>query len=123
MKGLEVDEWIYSVQDPQQSAAIQAQIQQALPEYPQAVAVLWDARLQQGEEGNLSQLNLAHAVLDDHVPTVFVAANSPYDLSVLPIDQAALATFGGLDYPVENLVQVLISHNLPTGKLPVQISR
>jgi beta-N-acetylhexosaminidase len=122
MQGLVVDEWVYTVQDPQQSAAIQAQIQQALPENSQTVIVLWDARLQQAETGNFSQRNLVQAVLEGGLPAVFVAANSPYDLSMLPADQPALATFGGLNYQVEILAQTLLSGVLPAGKLPILVT-
>jgi beta-N-acetylhexosaminidase len=122
MRGIEVDEWMYSVEDAGQTAAIQAQVQQVLPAYPQAVVVMWDGLLQQSQAGNLSQRNLVDSVLSSGVPVVFVAANSPFDLKMIPTDQPSLAIFGGLEYQVEILAEALLTDVLPSGKMPVSIS-
>jgi beta-N-acetylhexosaminidase len=122
-KGIEVEEWIYSVEDGGQAAAVQAQVQAALPGYPQAVFVLWDALLARSEQGNLAQVNLLEAVLSGEVPAVVVAAGSPFDLSLLPAGQPALATFGGLDVQVEALAEALLAERLPTGEMPVNLGR
>jgi beta-N-acetylhexosaminidase len=122
MRGIEVDEWMYSVEDAGQTAAIQAQVQQALPAYPQAVVVLWDGLLQQSQAGNLSQRNLVDSVLSSGVPVVFVAANSPFDLNMIPTDRPSLAIFGGLEYQVEILAEALLEDVLPSGKMPISIS-
>lgn len=122
-QGVEVEEWIYSVEDSGQAAVIQAQVQVALPSYPQAVIVLWDALLARSQQGNLSQVNLLEAALASGTPLVVVAASSPFDLSLLPAGQPALATFGGLDYQVEALAEALLAGALPTGKMPVEVRR
>jgi beta-N-acetylhexosaminidase len=122
-RGIEVEEWIYSVEDAGQAATVQAQVEQALPGHAQAVMVLWDALLARSEQGSLAQINLLEAVLASGTPAVVVAASSPFDLDLLPAGQPALASFGGLDYQIEALAEALLAQSLPPGRQPAPINR
>lgn len=119
-RGLQVDEWIYSTDDNGQAAAISGQVQRALPQYPLAVLVAWDARLAQ-RRGNPAQANLAAIIAASSTPLILVAGSSPYDLSLAPPGRPALATYGGLEVQLEALADALLSPTPPTGTLPVTL--
>ncbi len=120
-KGVEVDEWIYSVDNPGQIAVTQSQVQKALPNYPQAIVVTYNAWLRQQTLGDHSQVGLLNAVMSSGIPTIVVAVASPYDLQLISAAQPGLATFGGLEVQVNALVVALLADTLPTGKMPVTI--
>jgi beta-N-acetylhexosaminidase len=122
-RGIEVEELIYPVNDAGRAGAVQAQAVQTLPGYSQAVIVLWDALLARSQEGDLTQVNLLEAAFSSGTPLVIVAAGSPFDLELLPDDQPALATFGGLETQMEALTEALLAEMLPAGQMPVVLSR
>jgi beta-N-acetylhexosaminidase len=122
-RGVEVDEWIYSVEDAGQSAVIQSQLQRAMPGYPHIVLVTYDAWLRQQTMGDRSQVNLLNSLISSNVPLTLVAIASPYDLKLVSATQPALATYGSLDVQVEALVDALLADSLPSGKLPVPLAR
>lgn len=119
-RGVAVDEWIYSTDNDGQAAAISSEVQRALPQYPLAVLVTWDARLAQ-RRGSPAQANLAAMMAAGSTPLLLVAGSSPYDLSLAPPGRPALATYGGLEVQLEALADALLAPAPPTGTLPVRL--
>lgn len=115
-QGLEVDEYIYSLEDPAQTAQMQGLTMVALRNYPLAVMVTWDARLKQ-EGGNSSQVEFVQALSRSGKPFILVAGNSPYDLTLT--NGKGLALFGGLSYQIEALAEAFLAPTAPPGILPV----
>jgi len=119
-RGVQVDEWIYSVEDAGQTAALTADVQRALPAYPLVLVVTWDALLRQRLAGSQVQVTLLQALFASDKPVILVAGSSPYDLS-LAAGRPALALYGGLEPQLEALVDTLLAGQLPTGVLPVAL--
>jgi beta-N-acetylhexosaminidase len=118
-RGVQVDEFIYSVRDAGQIQTMQSQARTALANYPLGIVVTWDARIYQGLWGNPAQVNLVNALSTAGAPLILVAGNSPYDLTLAR--GAGLAIYGGLNYQVEALVNALLSDTAPSGSLPVPL--
>ncbi len=118
-RGVQVDEFIYSVRDAGQIQTMQSQARTALANYPLGIVVTWDARIYQGLWGNPAQVNLVNALSTAGVPLILVAGNSPYDLTLAR--GAGLAIYGGLNYQVEALVNALLTDTAPSGSLPVPL--
>lgn len=117
-QGLGVDEWIYSPENEAQIAVIQGQVLQALPNYPLAIVVTWDARLKE-HQGRPVQVNLVKAVMANNGRVVLVAGSSPYDLALAAPGVTGIAIYGGLGVQVEALLEALFSSTPPTGTLPI----
>lgn len=116
-RGVQVDEFIYSVRDAGQIQTMQTQARAALANYPLGIVVTWDARIYQGQWGNPAQVNLVDALTNSGSPVILVAGNSPYDLTLAR--GVGVAMYGGLSYQVEALVNALLSDTSPAGSLPV----
>jgi hypothetical protein len=72
-----------------------------------------DALLNRERTGATAQLDFIQTANQTGVPLIVIAANSPYDLTLLPGDQPALATFGEVEVQIEALVDALLSSELP----------
>jgi beta-N-acetylhexosaminidase len=116
-RGIEVDEWIFSLDDPGDIATRQSQALQALANYPVGIVVTLDA----SQPGGGAQAAMARALQSGNKPVILVAAGSPYDLSLVQPGGVGLATYGALDYQIDALVEALFAPTLPAGKLPVAL--
>lgn len=121
-QGIQVDEYVYEVENTGQTAVIQAQVGRAIGAYPLAVVVTWNALLHQANLGDASQVSLLKAVLSSGTPTIVVAGDSPFDLELVGSNQPALATFGGLPEQIEALAAALLAKAAPPGVMPVNIT-
>jgi hypothetical protein len=122
-KNVQVDEWIYPLEDAAEISAIQSQALAALQRYPQAVIVTWDALLYQAQRGNPAQVDMVRAFQSSGKPVLLAAAGSPFDLALLLPAGAGLAAYGGLEVQVEALADALLSSTAPEGTLPAPLGR
>jgi beta-N-acetylhexosaminidase len=122
-KGIQVDEWVYPVDDAAGISAIQSQALAAAQRYPQTLIVASDALLNQAQDGNSAQVNLINALQSSGRPVLVIAIGSPFDLALVPASGVGVAIYGSLPPQIEALAEALLSPAAPAGTLPVPLSR
>lgn len=120
-RGLQVDEWIYPLYEPDKAVTMREEALAYLPGADAVIMVTFDGRMHRANRQNDSQERMAEALYRSGVPVILVAASTPYDLLMAPSGQPALATFGDTPVQLEMLVEALFSTDPPQGRLPVEL--